>query len=317
MIAATPSTNCPVIWLWARLPGWLCSRRLPCRLNGTAAALLSGCLLLPAQGHAAAPLHYRGLIELDHGSSIAAMPRHSRYFVEFILEGSVQDTDHSFWENGFTNANGNKGISFTGRFPTPFRFLRFTPDPTGPATVDLSGMSFAYKDIGTSSARSVDVNQPPPPLLPPCDVNPCINEHITLSIATQDPADPVEVIFLNLYNSTFYDPEYAFKQYLLDVSQPGDSFTFEDLFINGPQDLAAFRSYRNPNFVAYDDGVFFDGPNGTLASGRFLSLEYVTGTPAPLPLLGVGAALGWTRRLRHRIRAGRPQRLSPLDPPSR
>ncbi|MEB3330886.1 MAG: hypothetical protein VKI83_00110, partial [Synechococcaceae cyanobacterium] len=118
-------------------------------------------------------------------------------------------------------------------------------------------------------------------------------------------------------NSTFYDPEYAFKQYLLDVSQPGDSFTFEDLFINGPQDLAAFRSYRNPNFVAYDDGVFFDGPNGTLASGRFLSLEYVTGTPAPLPLLGVGAALGWTRRLRHRIRAGRPQRLSPLDPPSR
>jgi len=30
-----------------------------------------------------------------------------------------------------------------------------------------------------------------------------------------------------------------------------------------------------PDFKALVDGIFFDGPNGTLASGRFLGLQYV------------------------------------------
>lgn len=44
------------------------------------------------------------------------------------------------------------------------------------------------------------------------------------------------------------------------------------------------------------------GPGGSLASGRFSTLVYVP-APGPLPWLGAGAALGWSRALRRRIRS--------------
>ncbi len=37
---------------------------------------------------------FHGLIELDHGSSIPGAPKHTRYFVDFSLDGSALDTDH-------------------------------------------------------------------------------------------------------------------------------------------------------------------------------------------------------------------------------
>jgi hypothetical protein len=49
--------------------------------------------------------------------------------------------------------------------------------------------------------------------------------------------------------------------------------------------LAEFKSYRTPDFKALVDGVFLDGPNGTLASGRFLSLQYIPPVcPAAVPM---------------------------------
>jgi hypothetical protein len=256
------------------------------------------------QTRQASALQFRGLIELDHGSSIVGMPRHSRYIVEFDLEGSVLDTDHTAFANALVNANGVNGITMTGSFPTPFRFLRFTADPSGPPTLDLSGLNFDYNDTNGSAALVTDVNQPPDPQAPPCDVFPCINEHITLSLRDLTPGAAIESVWFNLYNSTFYDPIYATRQELLDTSTPSNGFTFSDLFLHGPQSLAAFRSYRQPNFMALRDGVFFDGPNGTLASGRFLSLTAVPSVPAPVPCLGALAALRWGRRLRRRLRAG-------------
>jgi hypothetical protein len=94
----------------------------------------------------------------------------------------------------------------------------------------------------------------------------------------------------------------ATRQLLLDTSASGSDFAFEDLFFRGPASLAEFRSYRTPNFMALRDGVFLDGPGGSLASGRFLSLAYVTPVPGPLPLLGAASTLAWSRRLRRRIR---------------
>lgn len=222
--------------------------------------------------------------------------------MDFTLNGSVLDTDHFVEENAIENANGVKGVSTAGLFPTPFLYLSFTADPSGPATLDLSGLNFGYDDVGGSGAM-VRMAEPPPPVnphnVPYCDTAPCVTEHINLSIRDVTAGAPVRSVYFNLYNSWLVDPELAMRQLLLDTSASGIDFAFEDLFITSPSSLAEFRSYRTPNFMALRDGVFLDGPGGSLASGRFLSLVSV---PAPFPLLGAASALAWSRRLRSRIR---------------
>lgn len=247
----------------------------------------------------AADLAYRGLIELDNGSSLAQIPKGSRYFVDFVLNGDVLDTDDTAFENAFTNTEGYKGITTIGIFSNPFRFLRFTLDPSGPAALELANLKFAYGQVNGDFSRVLDVNQPPNTPLPPCDVTPCINEHITLEMKGIT-GSPITEVWFNFYNSTFYNPTFATRQLLLDTSgDPSAPFSFQDLFLKGPQTLAEFQSYRTPEFANLTDGVLLSGPNGTVASGRFLRLEAV---PAPLPLLGGGVALAWTRRLKRRIR---------------
>lgn len=110
---------------------------------------------------------YRGLMELDHGSSIPGIPRYSRYDVDFTLDRSVLDTDHCAWENGLENANGIRDITTQGYFATPFVSLRFTKDPTGPATPDLSDLFFDHATRGASIVKGA--NQPPNPDPPLCD----------------------------------------------------------------------------------------------------------------------------------------------------
>jgi hypothetical protein len=113
----------------------------------------------------AASLSYRGLIELDHGSSIPGIPRNSRYWVDFTLNGAVLHTDHFVEENAIDNANGMHGISTAGLFNTPFLYLRLTANPSGPPTLDLSGLNFGYEDKGGSGA-TVRIAEPPPPVNP-------------------------------------------------------------------------------------------------------------------------------------------------------
>ena len=50
--------------------------------------------------------------------------------------------------------------------------------------------------------------------------------------------------------------------------------------------LTEFQSYRPPNIAELRDPVLLTGPNGTVASGCFLSLAYEPpGAPGPLPIL--------------------------------
>ncbi len=243
---------------------------------------------------------YHGLIDLDYSSSIVGAPKHTRYFVDFVLNGDVLDTDHTVYENDISNLNDVRGLTTMGSFSGPILSFRLTLDPTSVGTLDLSGLNF---DPTLSWARAVDANEPPPPPAAPCDVYSCIGEHITLEARDDTPGSPVNRVWLNLYNSNFYNPIFASRQLILDTSASGDPFSFADLFVHGPETLTEFQSYRSPNIQALRDPVMFDGPNGTVGSGRFLSLAYVAPVPSPLPMLGVGAALGWSRRLRHRIGA--------------
>ena len=253
------------------------------------------------QPASAATYQYRGLIDLDYGSSIPGAPKHSRYFVDFTLDGSVLDTDHTVFENDIYNAYGVRGLTTTGVFDKPFTSLRLTLDLTSVGTLDLSGLTFNLADPNYNYSRVVDANEPPNPPAPPCDTAPCIGEHITLRARVLTPGSPVNGLWFNFYNSNFYEPVYASRQLLLDTSASGDPFTFANLFLHTPKTLADFKSYRLPNIVELRDPVLLTGPSGTVASGRFLSLAYVPPVPSPLPMLGVGAALAWSRSLRRRI----------------
>jgi hypothetical protein len=144
--------------------------------------------LAQASGAAPLPLKYRGLIELDHGSSIVDIPRHSRYWVDFTLDGSIVDTQHTVFENGLVNANGVHGITALGSYLPPFLDLKFTADSSnGLSPLDLSGLNFAYMDAAGSGASVVDANQPPNPQADPCVDAPCHGEHVTLSIRDLTP----------------------------------------------------------------------------------------------------------------------------------
>lgn len=274
------------------------SRQLLNGLSNLASRTFVALVLLMGTNQAAHANSYQfhGLIDLDYGSSIPGAPKHSRYFVDFVLDGTVLDTDNTVFENDLTNANGVRGLTTMGSFNNPITSLRLTLDPSSNGTLDLSGLTFDYN---SSWARAVDANQPPNPQAPPCDVYLCIGEHITLRarVLTQDAA--VSGVWFNLYNSNFYDPIFASRQLLLDTSASGDPVSFADLFLHGPETLAEFQSYRPPNIAELRDPVLLTGPNGTVASGRFLSLAYVpAAAPAPLPILGVGAGLAGSRRLR-------------------
>ena len=261
---------------------------------------LLGCINPSAR---ATTYQYQGLIDFDYGSSIAGLAKRSRYFVDFVLDGSVLDTDHTVFENDLYNANGVRGLTTIGSFAKPFVSLRLTLDPTSVGTLDLSALNFNLADPNSNYSRVVDANQPPNPQGPPCIDYLCVGEHITLRARDLTPDAPVTGLWFNLYNSNFYEPVYASRQLLLDTSASGDPFSFADLFLHGPETLAEFQSYRPPNIVEFQDPVLLTGPNGTVASGRFLRLVFVPPAPTPLPLVGVGAALGWSRRLRCRTKA--------------
>ena len=260
--------------------------------------------LLVGASHSAQALttgQYHGLIDLDYGSSIPGAPKHTRYYVDFTLNLRDLDTDSTVFENDLYNANGVRGLTTMASFSKPMTRLRLSLDPTSVGTLNLAGLNF---DPNQYYARVVDANQPPNPQAPPCDVYQCIGEHITLHARDLTVGSPVNSVWFNLYNSNFYDPIYASRQLLLDTSASGNPVTFADLFLHGPQTLMEFQSYRSPNIAAYRDPVLLTGPNGTVASGRFLSLAYVPpGAPAPLPILGLAAGLSLSRRLRRRIEA--------------
>jgi hypothetical protein len=260
--------------------------------------------LLVGASHSAQALttgQYHGLIDLDYGSSIPGAPKHTRYYVDFTLNLRDLDTDSTVFENDLYNANGVRGLTTMASFSKPMTRLRLSLDPTSVGTLNLAGLNF---DPNQYYARVVDANQPPNPQAPPCDVYQCIGEHITLHARDLTVGSPVNGVWFNLYNSNFYDPIYASRQLLLDTSASGNPVTFADLFLHGPQTLMEFQSYRSPNIAAYRDPVLLTGPNGTVASGRFLSLAYVPpGAPAPLPILGLAAGLSLSRRLRRRIEA--------------
>jgi hypothetical protein len=90
----------------------------------------SGCTY---RGRSKRPCHFLsipGLIDLDYGSSISGAPKHTRYFIDFVLDGAILDNDHTVFENDITNVNGVRGLTTMGSFSSPIISRKLTLDPT-------------------------------------------------------------------------------------------------------------------------------------------------------------------------------------------
>lgn len=85
-----------------------------------------------------------------------------------------------------------------------------------------------------------------------------------------------------------FDPQPSDGSGVDILASNGDVFLPDRLFTINSGDTVSFGVYTNANT---------QGRIGTLTIGAF---EVV---PAPLPLLGAGAAFSWSRRLRRRVRA--------------
>lgn len=108
------------------------------------------------------------------------------------------------------------------------------------------------------------------------------------------------------YMSTVINPSPATEQYLLWVTDsPADP-------INGPQQvnsapvLASLQAELGDQIAAGTGGTApSTGGGGSASGGGASGGGGGQNVPGPLPLLGLGAAFGWARRLRRVVRAAR------------
>jgi len=75
--------------------------------------------------------------------------------------------------------------------------------------------------------------------------------------------------------------------------------------------VSSFTGFKIQGEIIRGSGPFsagigiFDAFTGNEIPNKILGNAYTIAAPAPLPLLGIGAALGWSRRLRRRVHAAK------------
>ena len=65
----------------------------------------------------------------------------------------------------------------------------------------------------------------------------------------------------------------------------------------------AFNQRINPIDGSVISTDVFGNPRTTNGRGDIGAVQLAASVPGPLPLLGIGAAFGWSRRLRRRLRS--------------
>jgi hypothetical protein len=88
-----------------------------------------------------------------------------------------------------------------------------------------------------------------------------------------------------------------------DFGSPQSNFTIQGI------DLAANLNPANP--AAFVTGLTFNS-TGTVNVTQTPITFNTTAVPGPLPILGVGAAFGWSRKLRKRIKSSKPEVISTI-----
>ena len=254
-------------------------------------AMLVGIILAFQSVASAAPITYEGSFDLDNTTSIVGTDKHDRFYFRLTLEGSSVDLDHSSigHSDGSTTSYGRYADAVTG-----FEMMR---DPTN--TGSWAPSTLVY-DMAASTLLTTDVN--PSPSDDPLYL---MNEHLTVSIGVETANSPLHRIFLNLYNSTFYEPN-ATRPLWLDTSTPTNGFTLDDLFLKDMDTLSEFKSIKPWEGKTLVDSVWLDGGvdsdfpyRATWGSGTIQSLAAV---PIPAAAFMFAPALLGFMGLRRRAK---------------
>jgi hypothetical protein len=253
-----------------------------------ALSILAGLCILNIPRQASAKIqHFYGTAPINYTSSIPGINKHDVFNFDISIDDSIQDSIDIVIPNAFG------GVSAIGNFANSIVDFRMYSYPLNTGIFDPSGTTFLPGNI-----RTIDGGPGPS--------NPNYLEKLELSMKVSDASiasgTPFSYVYINLYNGSLYTNPSA-RQLLLDFSA-GYPMSYADLFLHGPETMQDFRSERDAEATALVDGIFLEGlpGSGALASGQGVTLDYVPPAPAPLPFLGAGAAFGWSRRLRRRIR---------------
>lgn len=97
---------------------------------------------------------------------------------------------------------------------------------------------------------------------------------------------------------------------------PFDTYELFNRMISQPNDYGltnvSTRCVTNLNTCNPDEWLFWNATNPTTKAHSLIAREMFQQVPGPLPLAGVAATVGWSRRLRRRLSAARGQSPEPL-----
>lgn len=242
-------------------------------------AMLAGYFLAFQSMAPAAILTFAGSFELDNTTSIGGTVKHDRFNFTLTLDGSSIDLDHG------VDVKPDGATEFFGRYAGAVTSFQMTRDPSNAGSWNPFFLTY---DLAGSTILTWDVN--PPVSDEPLDF---MNEHMTVSIGIETPGTPLHRISINLYNSTFYEPN-ATRPLWLDASTSSNGFTLDDLFLHGMDTLPEFKNIKPWEGEGLVDSVYWDGgagePNfGTWGSGTVQSLAVVP-EPSSLALMALGLA---------------------------
>lgn len=239
----------------------------------------------------ASTLSYEGSFELDNTTSIVGTNKHDRFYFRLTLDGSSVDQDHTI------DVHPDGGMNMYGHYTGAVTGFELIRDPTNTGSWDPSALAY---DFSGSTLLTLDVN--PPASDDPLDF---MNEHLTISLGVTTVDSALHRISLNLYNSTFIQPN-ATRQLWLDTSTPSNGFTLDDLFLHGMSTLSEFKSIHPWKGKSLVDSVFLDGGinadfpyRGTWASG---TLQSLTTVPVPAAAFMFAPALLGLMGLRRRAK---------------
>lgn len=255
-------------------------------LGFRALTLVAGLCILSSPRPASAKIQkFYGRAPISWTSSIPGINKHDVFYFDLSIDDSILDGLDIVIPNAFG------GVTAIGNFADSIVDFRMHAYPGNTGGFDPSGTTFLPGNI-----RTIDGGPGPS--------NSNFLEKLELSMKVSDASiasgTPFSYVYINLYNGSLYTNP-ATAQLLLDYSA-GYPMTYAELFLHGPETMQDFRGERDAEATALVDGIFLEGlvGSGQLASGQGVTLDYVP-VPAPLPVLGAGAAYGLSRRLRRRI----------------
>ena len=207
------------------------------------------------------------------------------------------------------------GTSSAASFPATLSFARFDPSSVAAPRTNIRLTGYTYEitlgSIGGNLTANVDGTAPSPIT---------VGANGTFNIKPLTPLSGSDVTigpFPATFSGTNPVPNTGTNTLLTasgsatGTSNPFSLITNDPNFVSPPSTLASASSYFTSWTITPSDPKLLTNNGSALTVNGTIRVNWIydydlppsAATPGPLPLLGAGAAFGWSRRLRKRISA--------------